>query len=152
MNDEIKKWLFDILEAVKSINEYIGEIRKFEAKFQTNNTFHSGWALCGPPGSPSACVQVVDSTDKTTFNCTSLVGVINWVPCTELFIEIHFSSVIHSYRQRKNISDVGAKSNAQHQIYKTHEQAKRNKKLLVRCEFSSPLLTCFRNLILREAL
>jgi len=30
MNDEIKKWLFDILEAIKSINEYIGEIRKFE--------------------------------------------------------------------------------------------------------------------------
>lgn len=30
MNDEINKWLFDILEAIQSINQYIGDVRKFE--------------------------------------------------------------------------------------------------------------------------
>jgi uncharacterized protein with HEPN domain len=30
MSNEINKWLFDILEAIQSINQYIGEIRKFE--------------------------------------------------------------------------------------------------------------------------
>jgi len=30
MNDEIKKWLYDILEAIQSINQYIGDVRKFE--------------------------------------------------------------------------------------------------------------------------
>ncbi len=30
MNDIVKKWLFDIVEAVNSIDEYIGKPRLFE--------------------------------------------------------------------------------------------------------------------------
>jgi len=30
MSDEIKKWLFDILESIHSIDEYVGEVRMFE--------------------------------------------------------------------------------------------------------------------------
>ena len=30
MNDLVKKWLYDILEAINSINDYIGKPRKFE--------------------------------------------------------------------------------------------------------------------------
>ena len=30
MSDEIKKWLYDILEAIKSIMDYLGDTKKFE--------------------------------------------------------------------------------------------------------------------------
>lgn len=30
MSDEIKKWLYDILESISSINEYVGDVKIFE--------------------------------------------------------------------------------------------------------------------------
>ncbi len=30
MSDEVKKWLQDILESIQSIDDYVGEVRRFE--------------------------------------------------------------------------------------------------------------------------